>query len=83
MRSRETHDHLRGIVAIWLTNGNKPVDGGNETRYEMFSGGWEDAYEATHELLGMGFLAAPIDEETGPDISKVTPTAQGIFEAIR
>lgn len=84
-----TRDQLRGIVAIWLTNGQKPVDGCNDTRYEYFAGGYNEAYEATRALVNEGFLECEVDrfeyqgevEET-PNYGKVWPTTRGVFEAI-
>ena len=84
--TRDERDHLRGIVALWLTNGNKPVDGGNDTRYFAFKGGWVEAFEATQTLLQLGYVengGGPLDEDdyiTAHDLD-VWPTALGIFEA--
>lgn len=79
MFDRETTRHLMGIVAIWMTNGNKPVDGGNDTRYEFFSGSWCDAAEATDVLIEYECLAhASLENDY-----LVIPTAKGIYEAIR
>lgn len=80
---REERDQLRGIVAIWLTNGNKPVDAGNETRYEFFSGGYMEAADATDTLAKLGLVLAPEADDAGTiDVSRTVPTAKGIFEAI-
>lgn len=91
MIDRDTTDHLCGIVALWLTNGQQPVDGGNDTRYDFFRGGWMEAADATVELLQDGYLAnASGWEMTGYDWNAdddrdldVWPTAKGIFYAIR
>lgn len=81
MVDRDTFDHLRGIVALWMTNGNQPIEGGNDTRYEFFRGGWGEAHEATHELVDAGFCewTRPGDE----DDLHVVPTAKGIGECLR
>lgn len=81
---RTVHDHLRGIVAIWLTNGQKPVDAGNETRYDMFDGGWMEAANATQTLYEAGMVEASELSDYGDiDVNSVTPTAKGVFEAMR
>ena len=84
-----TRDQLRGIVAIWLTNGQKPVDACNDTRYDYFAGGYNDAHEATRSLVEDGFLECDVDRfewegevEVTLNYSKVWPTARGVFEAI-
>jgi hypothetical protein len=82
---RETRSHLKGIVAIWLTNGQKPVDGANDTRYDFFDGGWMEAADATEELIEGGYVANVIGtgpEATGEGEIHVTPTARGIYEAM-
>ena len=73
----DTKNHLRGIVALWMTNGNKPVDASNDTRYDFFSGGWIEAAEATGELVEAGLV-----EIKGATDQDVVPTAKGIFEAM-
>jgi hypothetical protein len=81
--TRDERDHLRGIVAIWMTNGNNPVDGGNDTRYDFFRGGWMEAAEATGFLAQNGYVTAPESGDHGEiDVSQVTPTAKGIYEAM-
>lgn len=78
-------DHLKGIVAVWLTNGNKPVDANNDTRYWAFKGGWSDAAFATDDLVSEGLIVYAND--TGPDDYRdnylVVPTERGVYEAIR
>lgn len=71
---REVKSHLKGIVAIWLTNGNKSLDACNETRYDFFSGGWEEAARVTDELIQDGFLFGERED--------VEPTSKGIYEAM-
>lgn len=87
--TRDENDQLRGVVALWLTNGNKPVDGGNDTRYDFFRGGWVDAAEATEELIRNGYLESSTGGRWAEDdfLMKgdlmVWPTAKGIFEVLR
>ncbi len=78
----EVRNQLKGIVSIWLTNGQRPVDGGNDTRYEFFTGSWMDAANATTQLIDLSLVEAPKVTEYEYDIGRVVPTAKGIFEAI-
>lgn len=75
--NNETRNHLRGIIAIWMTNGNKPVDGGNDTRYEFFSGGWDEAARATVELIELGYA----EHKSLDNDFAVVPTSRGIMAA--
>ena len=79
--THDERDHLRGIVALWLTNGNKPVDAGNETRYWSFPGGRMEAANAVETMICDGLLDAPLADDYVHDVSMVVPTARGIFEA--
>jgi hypothetical protein len=73
---------LKGIVACFLATG-KPVDAANDTRYEMFGGGWMEAADVTQRLAERGLVSAPESGDHGEiDVNHVTPTAKGIFEAI-
>lgn len=85
MVDRDTFDHLRGIVALWLTNGNNPVEGGNDTRYDFFRGGWSDAAFATEELVSLGLCKWAVDRNADEDYHDlhVIPTAKGIGECLR
>lgn len=85
MVDRDTYDHLRGIVAIWLTNGQKPVEGGNDTRYDFFRGGVIEAWDATRELVNAGLceFTSPNDEDGYNSDYYVIPTAKGIGECLR
>lgn len=91
MVDRDAVDHLCGIVALWLTNGQKPVEAGNDTRYDFFRGGWIDAYNATVELLNAGLVANASgwempdyewQSDDGSDLM-VWPTATGIAYVLR
>lgn len=90
---RDKIDHLAGIVALWLTNGHEPVDGGNDTRYFAFKGGWMDAADATRELLNEGYIdnaqgdgqaeGDPWDPDFFSEDLNVWPTAKGLWEVLR
>lgn len=77
-------DHLKGIVALWLTSG-EPVDANNDTRYWAFSGGWSDAAFATDRLVDAGLIEYVDDAGTDGyrDNYLVVPTKLGVYEAIR
>jgi hypothetical protein len=72
-------EQLKAIVAIWLTNGNKPVDGCNDTR-EYLAGDYYNAMTVTRVLCLGGFLEAEMDEDYALDA--VVPTAKGILEVL-
>lgn len=78
--------HLKAIVAIWMTNGNQPVDGANDTRYEFCDDSWSEAAHRTEQLLADGMLTnasgGAYMENTETFDLDVWPTAAGIFEAI-
>lgn len=67
--------HLQGIVAIWLTTGQQPVDGPNDTRYDFFDGDYEAAHDATRELIEAGLVL-------WAENFRVVPTAKGVFVAM-
>lgn len=69
---------LKAIVSLYLTNGGEPIDGCNDTRYWALADGWHEAYELTHALVRDGLLVAQRED----DMSRVTPTAKGIFVAL-
>lgn len=73
---------LRAIVAIWLTEGHRWIDGCNDPRV-LVSVDWYEARAMTDELVGDGLLKLmqpPRDDEETNFI--VQPTTDGVFEAI-
>lgn len=75
----DERDQLRGVVSLWLTNGNKPVEAGNDTRYDFFRSGYCEAVFATESLVEAGMLALVGDCDT----TMVVPTAKGVGEFLR
>lgn len=72
--------HLRGIVAVWMTNGQQPVNGANDTRtHDFFDGSWTDAAEETLTLAEQGYVEQAGEAE--PCVN-VVPTAKGVFVAM-
>lgn len=81
---RLARSHLKAVVAIWLTNGQKPVDGANSPR-DFVDNDWLGAANVTEELIESGHLAnASGDLAMQGDFCdlNVWPTAKGLFEAL-
>lgn len=80
----EASSQLMGIVAIFLTNGNKYLDAGNDTRYEFFPSGWMEAITATEWLVDNGYVEweVDLDEDDYRDNYNIFPTAKGVAAAM-
>lgn len=73
---------LKAVVAVWLVNGQNPVDGANEPR-EFVHNDYFGSASIVNDLVSDGYLANASGEATyDPANLEVWPTAKGLFEVL-